>query len=242
MAGEARREDVTGLMYLGARYYAPDMGRFVSPDPYGPAASMDLYAYANGDPINYFDPDGRCSTKSQAFSGLGGLAKKAWDFLSKGPETEVEKTLMNFGSGYVNKLTFEASNYLSEKIGTSGNVDTESKAYKYGGKLDMLSIKGFFKGGLKNLKNLAAKFGKRGKRPKQRTTYFGEGKKANTNTYHGGTKEEILKEAKRGGDYSKKVGSNPDIKVEKGKIVLQGVGKQFKGQSVQTNMDASDFL
>ena len=52
--------DPTGFYYLGARYYAPDSGTFLSPDPLGHSASMDLYSYCNGDPINNFDPDGRC--------------------------------------------------------------------------------------------------------------------------------------------------------------------------------------
>jgi|GEM_PF-700114 len=51
--------DPTGYYYLGARYYAPDSGNFLSPDPLGHAASMDLYSYCNGDPVNQFDPDGR---------------------------------------------------------------------------------------------------------------------------------------------------------------------------------------
>jgi RHS repeat-associated protein len=51
--------DATGLYYLGARYYAPDSGTFLSPDPLGHSASMDLYSYCNGDPVNNFDADGR---------------------------------------------------------------------------------------------------------------------------------------------------------------------------------------
>src|SRR5882724_10954643 len=34
-------------------------GRFLTPDPLGHDASMDLYSFANGDPVNQFDPDGR---------------------------------------------------------------------------------------------------------------------------------------------------------------------------------------
>ncbi|PWU06494.1 MAG: hypothetical protein C5B43_01735 [Verrucomicrobia bacterium] len=44
---------------MGARYYHPLSGRFISPDPLGLTGSLDLYNYADGDPINYFDPDGR---------------------------------------------------------------------------------------------------------------------------------------------------------------------------------------
>jgi RHS repeat-associated protein len=54
--------DPTGFYYMGARYYEPSSSRFLSADPLGHAASMSLYDYANGDPVNGFDPDGRVSS------------------------------------------------------------------------------------------------------------------------------------------------------------------------------------
>ncbi len=51
--------DPTGLIWMGARYYDPISGRFLSPDPIGYPICLDLYNYANGDPVNYKDPDGR---------------------------------------------------------------------------------------------------------------------------------------------------------------------------------------
>lgn len=48
----------TGLSYNLARYYDPRSGNFLSPDPAGlGSGSLDLYAYAGGDPLNYVDPD-----------------------------------------------------------------------------------------------------------------------------------------------------------------------------------------
>ena len=64
--------DCTGYYYLGARYYAPDSGTFLSCDPLGHAASMSLYDYCNGDPVNGIDPDGRCSNNSSSYSSLNG--------------------------------------------------------------------------------------------------------------------------------------------------------------------------
>ena len=49
----------TGMSYNLARYYDPRSGNFLSPDPAGlGSGSLDLYAYAAGDPLNYVDPDG----------------------------------------------------------------------------------------------------------------------------------------------------------------------------------------
>jgi RHS repeat-associated protein len=52
--------DWTGFYSMGARYYEPKSGRFLSPDPLGHDASLSLYDYCNGDPVNGLDPDGRC--------------------------------------------------------------------------------------------------------------------------------------------------------------------------------------
>jgi RHS repeat-associated protein len=51
----------TGLQYLNARYYDPDMGRFLTPDWWDPMiAGVDInrYAYAGNDPVNMSDPSG----------------------------------------------------------------------------------------------------------------------------------------------------------------------------------------
>jgi RHS repeat-associated protein len=60
----SRRQDVeTGLVYMGARYYDPVAGRFVSIDPKGfsesSALSFNRYAYANNNPYKNVDPDGK---------------------------------------------------------------------------------------------------------------------------------------------------------------------------------------
>jgi uncharacterized protein RhaS with RHS repeats len=52
------------LYFLGARYYDPETGRFLSPNPLGFAASNNLYDYAGGDPVNACDPDGRLETQT----------------------------------------------------------------------------------------------------------------------------------------------------------------------------------
>jgi RHS repeat-associated protein len=53
-----REEDGTGLMYYRNRYYSPRFSRFVSEDPIGLAGGYNLFAYVEGDPITYSDPDG----------------------------------------------------------------------------------------------------------------------------------------------------------------------------------------
>jgi RHS repeat-associated protein len=61
----SRRLDSTGLVYMGARYYDPVTGRFVSTDPKGfdegNVQSFNRYEYANDNPYRYVDPDGKAS-------------------------------------------------------------------------------------------------------------------------------------------------------------------------------------
>jgi len=52
------RDDETGLYYVGARYYAPWLGRWTSPDPAGFVSTLNLYVYCRNSPICREDPDG----------------------------------------------------------------------------------------------------------------------------------------------------------------------------------------
>jgi RHS repeat-associated protein len=49
-----------GQLYRRNRYYDPASGRFTQEDPIGLAGGLNLYGFANGDPINVSDPFGLC--------------------------------------------------------------------------------------------------------------------------------------------------------------------------------------
>ena len=55
--------DPSGLTYMQARYYDPQLGRFLSTDPVDPdpmsGMNFNRYAYADGNPYRYIDPSGR---------------------------------------------------------------------------------------------------------------------------------------------------------------------------------------
>jgi RHS repeat-associated protein len=53
-------EEPSGLYYMRARYYDPQIGRFISEDPIRFAGGdVNLYAYAGNNPVNYVDPWGK---------------------------------------------------------------------------------------------------------------------------------------------------------------------------------------
>jgi RHS repeat-associated protein len=93
----------TGLQYLHARYYDPNLGRFLSPDTWDPIlAGVDFnrYAYAGDDPINFSDPNGHMSeseaddiadqskeeTEKAELKKLQNEIKKEWDDAALGPQ------------------------------------------------------------------------------------------------------------------------------------------------------------
>ncbi|HEX5122959.1 MAG TPA: RHS repeat-associated core domain-containing protein, partial [Rhodanobacteraceae bacterium] len=57
--------DANGLVYLQARYYDPQLGRFLSTDTVDPdpqsGANFNRYAYAENNPYSKYDPNGRCA-------------------------------------------------------------------------------------------------------------------------------------------------------------------------------------
>jgi RHS repeat-associated protein len=56
-----RYDAETGLYYVNARYYNPNLGRFLQTDPIGLQGGTNLYAYVGNDPINLIDPSGHCA-------------------------------------------------------------------------------------------------------------------------------------------------------------------------------------
>jgi RHS repeat-associated protein len=100
----------SGLVLMGHRYYDPARGRFITRDPIGYAAGMNLYTYCDGDPVNRIDPLGL-------------------DWLD---------TLSNFCAGAGDSLTFGLTSFARSGINkivwdeTSDMVDHDGTAYVVG--------------------------------------------------------------------------------------------------------------
>nr|WP_314466497.1 RHS repeat-associated core domain-containing protein [uncultured Clostridium sp.] len=75
----------SGTYYLRARYYDPEVGRFITEDSYTGDAndplSLNLYTYCGNNPIRYYDPDGHFW--KEIGGGLKWLGGKIYNGASK---------------------------------------------------------------------------------------------------------------------------------------------------------------
>jgi RHS repeat-associated protein len=74
-----QRQDETGLTYLHARYYDPQLGTFLSPDPIGPEGGLNSFGYGAGNPANLADR-----------SGLIPMVDECWLFPCFGDNVDVD--------------------------------------------------------------------------------------------------------------------------------------------------------
>jgi RHS repeat-associated protein len=57
----------TGFHYNRHRYYDPDTGRYLTPDPIGLEGGLNLYVYVDGNPVNWVDPEGLNAVADTAY-------------------------------------------------------------------------------------------------------------------------------------------------------------------------------
>ena len=69
----------SGLYYFRARYYDPQLGRFVSEDPIRFAGGINFYQFARNNPINLFDPMGMDVGFWEGMIPIWGSGKQAYE-------------------------------------------------------------------------------------------------------------------------------------------------------------------
>jgi RHS repeat-associated protein len=118
----------TGLVYARARYYDPDLGRFISRDSYegslSDAPSLHRYTYGQNNPLTYVDEDGHAVNLAAAgvgalIGGVGGCLVGAW---SGGWEGCGKGALVGAGAGAMAGLTFGASLAATGAVGVGGTA------------------------------------------------------------------------------------------------------------------------
>ena len=70
--------DANGLLYMRARYYSPELRRFINadivPGEISDSTSLNRYAYVNGNPVSNIDPLGLSFLLSLGFVAQIGRA------------------------------------------------------------------------------------------------------------------------------------------------------------------------
>ncbi|MBI0583806.1 MAG: RHS repeat-associated core domain-containing protein, partial [Methanomassiliicoccus sp.] len=114
-ASEVR--DSTGLVYLGARYYDPILGRFMALDPligeFSAPQTLDRYVYCANSPLIHTDPTGKALNFLAAAVGAvaGGIIGGAIAYVTTGGDMQATGAAMLGGmvAGGIAGLTMGAS-------------------------------------------------------------------------------------------------------------------------------------
>src|SRR5262249_24468871 len=114
-------DDETGLYYYGARYYDPQLGRFIQPDPTipdpGSSQSYNRYSYCRNNPLNAVDPSGLDDDGTDP--GLGGTN----------------------GNGVVCAYTYYAnSSRLQDTTAGTATTNYQNLSYRYDTVSDVKSV------------------------------------------------------------------------------------------------------
>ncbi|CFU95262.1 RHS repeat-associated core domain-containing protein [Yersinia pseudotuberculosis] len=92
-------DNETGLHYTTYRYYAPEVGRFITPDPIGLAGGLNLYQYAPN-PLGWIDP-----------LGLAGNPATATHITYQGIDAATGKPYVGYASMQGNQIAQDVLKY-----------------------------------------------------------------------------------------------------------------------------------
>ena len=90
----------TELLQMQARYYSPEMKRFISADPTGLKGGVNFYTYADGNPLNSIDPEGLCARPSLfgQTSLFGGVRSTSSPFGFGSPQTHYAQSSFKYAA------------------------------------------------------------------------------------------------------------------------------------------------
>ena len=134
--------DSNGLVYMRARYYSPDMRRFVNADivagKLSNAITLNRFVYANGNPVSFVDPFGLAAERGEVLDAdvekIIKVLNELFIFSAKYMECEYNFDLggvkcyfnskASFGNGDIN-----ISKLFEEQIGISSSINFKNVSF-----------------------------------------------------------------------------------------------------------------
>jgi RHS repeat-associated protein len=234
-----QRLDSTGLLFYNARYYDPQLGKFISSDTIVPSAAnpqtFNRYGYAYNNPLKYTDPTGHCGFL--AALGPWGWAAAGACFI--GTAALAGATVFAAAEGG------QAAGQLVNSISPSEEqLSNQTNAYTYG-ELSTVAIE-------QHTEEENTEKAKRGpktdpdaphnKKIKERIEELKEELGEDWEHTHGGDKtEEVVKT--EGGVKSKRRPDMTFTNTETGEVYRENVGKTYaNGDPVRREREALDDL
>jgi len=132
----AQRQDETGLLYLHARYYDPQLGRFISADPTVPVSStvgLNRYAYGADDPVDNTDTEGLSPHHHHIKHHF--KVSTGWHVLSQGSVRVGGVKVTGTVSGQISVEVLAASAHARDRLETEGITDiiVSPQGFSFGG-------------------------------------------------------------------------------------------------------------
>ena len=149
--------DANGLLYMRARYYSPELRRFINadivPGEISNAITLNRYAYANGNPVSNIDPFGLEGFWSGLWNDVKNFGSRLWNgakngvnnFINKHPTlqlyiSDVKSTVLDTNAFFNrvdyflwNNAKYDKENYdynqRNDKIGRSTSDLIDSQKY-----------------------------------------------------------------------------------------------------------------
>ncbi len=118
----------TGLVYYGYRYYAPEVGRWVSRDPIGERGGLNLYGMCFNDPVNWYDYLGRDPITAGIYDGKdpGGPGRANGDQFAEQAKriSQIQINAQDLGTA-VNKLKTELEKKRAEYEAWAAQIQSQ---------------------------------------------------------------------------------------------------------------------